>query len=91
MVPSKKLLQLLLFLLAGLANFAQADAFAETLYEINNQPSHIEISPFSGKHQDEEMISPKSIGIHPHQNKIYINALEAGKTLVYSSKTFEKL
>lgn len=89
--PSKKLLQLLPFLLAGLSNLAQADPSVETLNEINNQPSHIEISPFSGKHQDEEMISPKSIGIHPHQDKMYINALEAGKTLVYSSKTFEKL
>lgn len=57
----------------------------------HHQENYIEISPFSQKHQDEEMISPKSINIHPYKNKMYINALEAGKTLVYSNRTFEKL
>jgi DNA-binding beta-propeller fold protein YncE len=51
----------------------------------------IEISPFGNTHKDEELISPKSVCIHPTEKKMYINALEAGKTLVYSTDKFEKI
>ncbi len=84
---------LLSFLFLSLSKLAFAEAPTAMVDSNSNyhQESYVEISPFSSKHQDEEMISPKSISIHPHKNKMYINALEAGKTLVYSNKTFEKL
>jgi DNA-binding beta-propeller fold protein YncE len=49
-----------------------------------------EIGPFSSI-RDEEMISPKSVLFHPILPKFYVNALEAGKTLVYEVRTLKKL
>lgn len=54
------------------------------------QTKILEIGPFSASHRDAEMVSPKSVLFHPTQPKFYVNALEAGKTLVYSSDTFQK-
>lgn len=50
-----------------------------------------EISPFNADHPDADVISPKSVLFHPSLPKLYINALEAGKTLVYSSDGHTKL
>ena len=91
-ISYKKLsLGLLTFLFFVLPTVAFAEASTAMIDNNHHQQNYIEISPFSSKYQDEEMISPKSVNIHPHKNKMYINALEAGKTLVYSNKTFEKL
>ncbi|MGF7176983.1 SPOR domain-containing protein [Azospirillum doebereinerae] len=49
-----------------------------------------EISPFAGALTDREVISPKSVLFHPVLPKFYINALEAGKTLVYDAATLTK-
>lgn len=60
---------------------------------VSAQPAALlaEIGPFSRTHRDAEMVSPKSVLFHPARAKLYINALEAGKTLVYDSTTLEKL
>jgi DNA-binding beta-propeller fold protein YncE len=50
----------------------------------------LEIGPFSTAHRDVDMVSPKSVLFHPVLPKFYVNALEAGKTLVYS-RNFERL
>ena len=54
-------------------------------------PAYVELGPFSATHSDAEMISPKSVLYHPSLDKMYINALEAGKTLVYSRTTLKKI
>lgn len=50
-----------------------------------------ELGPFSAAHRDADMVSPKSVLFHPAGRKFYVNALEAGKTLVYDARTFVKL
>jgi DNA-binding beta-propeller fold protein YncE len=50
-----------------------------------------ELSPYSAAHRDAEIVSPKSVLFHPGGKKFYINALEAGKTLVYDAHTLAKL
>ena len=44
----------------------------------------------SGK-RDPDIYSPKSVNIHPHGCKFYVNSLEGGKTVVYSLPELEKL
>lgn len=51
----------------------------------------LELSPFDATHRDSELLSPKSALFHPTKQKLYINALEAGKTLVYSTPDYKKL
>jgi DNA-binding beta-propeller fold protein YncE len=51
----------------------------------------IELGPFSAQARDLEMVSPKSVLFHPNGQKFYVNALEAGKTLVYDARTYSKL
>ncbi len=51
----------------------------------------LEIGPFSKEARDLEMVSPKSVLFHPDGSKFYVNALEAGKTLVYDAHTYRKL
>lgn len=83
----KKISQIICCFLLALLNLAyEHTANAEKL----DMP-FIEISPFSNTHNDEELISPKSVCIHPTEKKMYINALEAGKTLVYSTDKLEKI
>lgn len=73
-----------LLIVSGIALALQAPvAFAQTKL--------FEIGPFSKEHRDTEVVSPKSALFHPTLPKLYINALEAGKTVVYSSKTYTKL
>ncbi|MDE7413714.1 MAG: beta-propeller fold lactonase family protein [Muribaculaceae bacterium] len=48
------------------------------------------IQNFSGQ-RDADIVSPKSVNIHPSGRKFYINCLEGGKTVVYSLPGFEKL
>ena len=55
------------------------------------QPFVAELGPYSATHRDAEMVSPKSALFHPSGKKFYINALEAGKTLVYDARTLSKL
>jgi DNA-binding beta-propeller fold protein YncE len=50
-----------------------------------------ELGPYSATHRDAEIVSPKSVLFHPGGKKFYINALEAGKTLVYDAHTLSKL
>lgn len=78
------------------ATLASAAAPAPSSHEVVRDSSlpagHLaEIGPFSSAHRDAEMVSPKSVLFHPTRAKLYINALEAGKTLVYDSVTLEKL
>lgn len=44
-----------------------------------------------GPTRDPDIISPKSVNIHPSGSKFYVNSLEAGKTLVYALPSLEKL
>ena len=37
-----------------------------------------------GKNHDPDVLSPKSVHIHPSGEKYYVNSLEGGKTVVYS-------
>lgn len=55
------------------------------------QPFVAELGPYSATHRDAEIVSPKSVMFHPNGKKFYINALEAGKTLVYDARTLAKL
>lgn len=55
------------------------------------QPFVAELGPYSATHRDAEIVSPKSVLFHPGGKKFYINALEAGKTLVYDARTLSKL
>lgn len=55
------------------------------------QPYVAELGPYSATHRDAEIVSPKSVLFHPNGKKFYINALEAGKTLVYDARTLSKL
>lgn len=41
--------------------------------------------------RDPDIISPKSVNIHPSGQKFYINSLEGARTVVYSLPEFEKL
>lgn len=41
--------------------------------------------------RDEDIVSPKSVNIHPSGKKFYVNSLEGGKTVVYSLPDFKKL
>lgn len=40
---------------------------------------------------DADILSPKSVNIHPSGKKFYVNSLEGGKTVVYSLPDFKKL
>ena len=40
---------------------------------------------------DHEVLSPKSVQFHPSENKIYVNALEGYKTIIYDYQNFKKL
>lgn len=55
------------------------------------QSKQFELGPYSSSHRDADLVSPKSALFHPTLPKLYINALEAGKTVVYSTETFSKL
>lgn len=44
-----------------------------------------------GSNRDQDILSPKSVNIHPSGKKFYVNSLEGGKTVVYSLPKFEKL
>lgn len=44
-----------------------------------------------GPTRDPDVISPKSVNIHPSGKKFYVNSLEGGKTVVYSLPGIEKL
>lgn len=41
--------------------------------------------------RDPDILSPKSVNIHPSGKKFYVNSLEGGKTVVYSLPGLEKL
>ncbi|MDE6271379.1 MAG: hypothetical protein K2M31_00025 [Muribaculaceae bacterium] len=41
--------------------------------------------------RDEDILSPKSVNIHPSGKKFYVNSLEGGKTAVYSLPDLQKL
>lgn len=45
--------------------------------------------PSAGR--DADILSPKSVNIHPSGRKFYVNSLEGGTTLVYSLPEMEKL
>ena len=91
----KSLVCLSIFFECFMVNICIADTFStisdDVVGLIQDETSYVEIGPFSLTHHDDEIISPKSVSIHPHQSKMYINALEVGKTLVYSTKTYQKL
>ena len=40
---------------------------------------------------DSDILSPKSVNVHPNGLKYYVNSLEGCKTVVYDSKTDEKI
>jgi len=70
--------------------------FAASLACLTLSPAHaqsklFELGPYSAEHRDADLVSPKSALFHPTLPKLYINALEAGKTVVYSTETFSKL
>lgn len=44
-----------------------------------------------GEFLDTALNSPKSVNVHPDGSKYYVNALEAGLTIVYDAKTDRKL
>lgn len=44
-----------------------------------------------GPTHDPDILSPKSVNIHPSGKKFYVNSLEGGKTIVYSLPELEKL
>lgn len=44
-----------------------------------------------GEFLDTALNSPKSVNVHPDGSKYYVNALEAGLTIVYDAKTDKKL
>lgn len=44
-----------------------------------------------GSDPDPDILSPKSVNIHPSCEKFYVNSLEGGKTVVYSLPELEKL
>lgn len=44
-----------------------------------------------GEFLDTSVNSPKSVSVHPDGSKYYVNALEAGLTIVYDAKTNRKL
>jgi DNA-binding beta-propeller fold protein YncE len=73
------------FLPAAFAGLTLACSFACA------QAPVAELGPFSAAHRDADMVSPKSVLFHPSGNKFYVNALEAGKTLVYDARTLAKL
>ena len=43
------------------------------------------------KYIDKDVRSPKSVNIHPDQNKFYVNCLEGSKTIIYDIESREKL
>lgn len=47
--------------------------------------------PKAGGHYDPDLLSPKSVAFSPDGRTLYINALEAGKTLVYSYPSLKRL
>nr|MBD5378131.1 peptidoglycan-binding protein [Bacteroides sp.] len=46
---------------------------------------------YYGSGSDGDILSPKSVNIHPSGKKFYVNSLEGGKTLVYSLPALKKL
>lgn len=44
-----------------------------------------------GADRDPDVLSPKSVNIHPSGKKFYVNSLEGGKTVVYSLPELKKL
>ena len=46
---------------------------------------------YYGSGSDADILSPKSVNIHPSGKKFYVNSLEGGKTLVYSLPDLKKL
>lgn len=49
------------------------------------------IQNYESPDRDADIVSPKSVNIHPSGNKFYVNSLEGGKTVVYSLPELEKL
>lgn len=41
--------------------------------------------------RDTDIFSPKSVNVHPNGRKYYVNSLEGGTTVVFDSRTHEKL
>ncbi len=48
-------------------------------------------NPFDTVTRDRDILSPKSINIHPSGRKFYVNSLEGGRTVVYDMATSRKL
>ncbi len=45
---------------------------------------------FNKEERDFDILSPKSVNIHPNNRKYYVNSLEGGATIVYDLNTHEK-
>ncbi|MDE5786112.1 MAG: YncE family protein [Duncaniella sp.] len=48
-------------------------------------------NPFDTLTRDRDILSPKSINIHPSGKKFYVNSLEGGRTVVYDIATSRKI
>ncbi len=49
------------------------------------------IQNYGAPNRDADILSPKSVNIHPSGKKFYVNSLEGGKTAVYSLPDLKKL
>lgn len=48
-------------------------------------------NPFDSVTRDRDILSPKSVNIHPSGKKYYVNSLEGGRTVVYDMASSRKL
>ena len=74
-----------MFVAVLISLFLQSQVYAATASITERQLTPV-VHPVVG-----HTLPPKSVNIHPDQNKFYVNCLEESKTIVYCVESREKL